>query len=294
MPSKTRIPSSAAPTAPPTLLRPLPTLRYTRPGPPIPLRVPRIGFVNPSYLDNGSGHALHEAARRKDLQLIELAASTARTRFRVMSHNTTFVDPTVPQAYRNKYTNVAHWYNTVYPVGYRNQEDETIASRGSVSLDRLCFEVNTAPVPAHHSAAPEVVYEGAPPVKAARSRGGALNGVAGRGGQEQWREYGGEREGRWGGTWGEEDKARGNAGGESDAAQDADAGYSHLGPLHVIRDPTPLPISGYDDNDTDTRMSSSTPSGPGCSPIPNLVVPDALASPDTPSPLIDMAPYGVG
>lgn len=48
----------------------------TAPPPPALLALlssPRIRFVNLSYLDDSSGRALlHEAARRKDLRLIEL------------------------------------------------------------------------------------------------------------------------------------------------------------------------------------------------------------------------------
>ncbi|KAF8056496.1 Oxysterol-binding protein-domain-containing protein [Lyophyllum atratum] len=163
------------------------------------LSSPRIRHVDLSYLDDGSGHAiLHEAARRKDLRLIELVARAGADvfvrdrrgkmagegregrdeRVRVFlrqfaNHDTTLIDPPenaaeppVLKGYLNKYTNVAKGYNTRWFVlkngifsYYRHQEDETVASRGSISMktailkpassDRLRFEVHAAP--SHHS-----------------------------------------------------------------------------------------------------------------------------------------------
>ncbi|KAG8876575.1 hypothetical protein FRB98_007244 [Tulasnella sp. 332] len=100
------------------------------------LSSPRVKFVDLSTLDESTGTTLlHEAARRNDLRLIELA---------------------------NKYTNVARGYNTRWFVlkdgmlsYYRHQDDENLAGRGSISMrhakfkastsDRLRFEISSAP-----------------------------------------------------------------------------------------------------------------------------------------------------
>ncbi|KAF8059230.1 hypothetical protein FPV67DRAFT_1675222 [Lyophyllum atratum] len=122
-PSKIRIPSSA----PLPLLRPLPTGSHTRPGPPIPPRVPGIGFVDLFYLDEGFRHALlHKAAGRKDLRLIELAGS-AGTNERVkaslrqlVNHGTTLVDS---KAHSNKHTSLAKGHSPVYIVSRPREQD---------------------------------------------------------------------------------------------------------------------------------------------------------------------------
>ncbi|RDB30164.1 Oxysterol-binding C2F12.05c [Hypsizygus marmoreus] len=159
---------------------------------------PRIRFVNLSYLDDDSGTSLlHEAAKRKDLRLIELAVRAGADvfvrnrrgkmagegapkddRVRVFlrqfaNRDTTLIEtptsePPTLKGYLNKYTNVAKGYNTRWFVlkngilsYYRHQEDETVASRGSISMktallkpsatDRLRFEVHSTPSKGHHS-----------------------------------------------------------------------------------------------------------------------------------------------
>ncbi|KIJ91140.1 hypothetical protein K443DRAFT_135559 [Laccaria amethystina LaAM-08-1] len=158
---------------------------------------PRISFVDLSYLDNDTGTSLlHEASRRKDLRLIELAVRAGadvfiRNRKGKMAHETAGKDdrvrvflrqfanhdktllpnPTPPseppalKGYLNKYTNVAKGYNTRWFVlkdgvlsYYRHQEDESIASRGSISMktavlkpsERNKFEVHSSPSRGHH------------------------------------------------------------------------------------------------------------------------------------------------
>ncbi|KAG6877723.1 hypothetical protein C0993_004660 [Termitomyces sp. T159_Od127] len=139
---------------------------------------PRTRFVNLSYLDDTSGVSLlHEAARRRDLRLIELAVRAGADVFvrdrrgrlpgeglgaakdeqirvflkQFANHDSTLLgeaetstresDPPTMKGYLNKYTNVAKGYNTRWFVlkngilsYYRHQSDETIASRGSISL----------------------------------------------------------------------------------------------------------------------------------------------------------------
>ncbi|PFH47691.1 hypothetical protein AMATHDRAFT_67134 [Amanita thiersii Skay4041] len=156
------------------------------------LESPRIRFVDLSYLDDDSGGSLlHEAARRKDLRLIELAVRAGADVFvrnrrgktayegagkddqvrvflrQYANHDNTLIHspqtelPTL-KGYLNKYTNVAKGYNTRWFVlkggvlsYYRHQEDETVASRGSISMknallktagDRLRFEVHSVPM----------------------------------------------------------------------------------------------------------------------------------------------------
>ncbi|KAG7095285.1 hypothetical protein E1B28_006055 [Marasmius oreades] len=160
----------------------------------------RVRFVDLSYLDDDSGTSLlHEAAKRKDLRLIELAVRAGADvfirdrrgkvayegagkddRVRVFlrqfaNHDatlieTTFAEPLMLKGYLNKYTNVAKGYNTRWFVlrdgvlsYYRHQEDETIASRGSISMrsallkipsgrsDKIHFEVHSTPSKGHTS-----------------------------------------------------------------------------------------------------------------------------------------------
>ncbi|EIW75830.1 hypothetical protein CONPUDRAFT_93130 [Coniophora puteana RWD-64-598 SS2] len=124
-----------------------------------------------SYLDDYTGTALlHEAARRKDLRLIESAVRAGadvfvRDRGGRMTHegsgkddrvkvflrqfansDQTLVDagasgPVVLKGYLSKYTNVARGYSTRWFVlqdgvlsYYRHQDDETVASRGAISM----------------------------------------------------------------------------------------------------------------------------------------------------------------
>ncbi|KAF8629796.1 hypothetical protein AX17_005575 [Amanita inopinata Kibby_2008] len=152
----------------------------------------RISFVDLSYLDDDSGTSLlHEAARRKNLRLIELAVRSGADVFvrnrkgktayegagkddqvrvflrQYANHDNTLINsstsdlPTL-RGYLNKYTNVAKGYNTRWFVlkggvvsYYRHQEDEAVASRGSISMknamlkashDRLRFEVHSIPM----------------------------------------------------------------------------------------------------------------------------------------------------
>ncbi|KAF8642470.1 hypothetical protein AX16_009471 [Volvariella volvacea WC 439] len=137
------------------------------------LESPRVQFINLSYLDDDSGSSLlHEAAARKDLRLIELAVRAGADvfvrnrrgklayegtgkddRVRVFlrqyaNHDATLIqspvttsDPPTLRGYLYKYTNVAKGYNSRWFVldhgvlsYYRHQEDETIASRGSISM----------------------------------------------------------------------------------------------------------------------------------------------------------------
>ncbi|KAK7049917.1 hypothetical protein VNI00_005347 [Paramarasmius palmivorus] len=166
------------------------------------LESPRVRHINLSYLDDDSGNSLlHEAAKRKDLRLIELAVRAGADvfvrdrrgkvayegtgkddRVRVFlrqfaNHDTTLIQTQAPaseppelKGYLNKYTNVAKGYNTRWFVlrngvlsYYRHQEDETIASRGSISMktavlkmpstatDKLRFEVHSTPSRGHQS-----------------------------------------------------------------------------------------------------------------------------------------------
>ncbi|TFK33757.1 Oxysterol-binding protein-domain-containing protein [Crucibulum laeve] len=179
------------------------------------LSSPRIKFVDLSYLDDGSGLSLlHEAARRKDLRLIELAVRAGADvfvrnrkgkmayegagkddRVRVFlrqfaNHDKTLIQPLSPgseppalKGYLNKYTNVARGYNTRWFVVkdgvfsyYRHQEDETVASRGSISMktavlkvsDRLRFEVHSTPSRGHHSGIQKWYMKANHPVEATR------------------------------------------------------------------------------------------------------------------------------
>ncbi|KAG5650782.1 hypothetical protein H0H81_011080, partial [Sphagnurus paluster] len=137
------------------------------------LESPRAHCVDLAYLDDGSGNTLlHEAALRKDLRLIELAVRAGADVFgrnrrgktaaegardervraflrQFANHDSTLIEPTltsvleppVLKGYLNKYTNVARGYNTRWFVlkngilsYYRHQDDETVASRGSISM----------------------------------------------------------------------------------------------------------------------------------------------------------------
>ncbi|RXW22360.1 hypothetical protein EST38_g3497 [Candolleomyces aberdarensis] len=144
------------------------------------LESPRIKAVDLSYLDNDSGTSLlHEAARRKDLRLIELAVRAGADVFvrnrrgktaqetagkddrvkvflrQFANHDKTLIPSTAPlteppalKGYLNKYTNVAKGYNTRWFVlkngvlsYFRHQEDETVASRGSISMRNAVLKV---------------------------------------------------------------------------------------------------------------------------------------------------------
>ncbi|KIP04311.1 hypothetical protein PHLGIDRAFT_93663 [Phlebiopsis gigantea 11061_1 CR5-6] len=162
------------------------------------LAAPRIKLVDLSYLDDSTGTTLlHEAARRRDLRMVELAVRAGADvfvrdrkgravadglpkddRVRVFLRQFTNQDTTLltssstePQdlkGYLNKYTNVAKGYSTrwfVLKAGvlsyYRHQEDEHVASRGSISMktavlkqtpgsNGLRFEVHSMPTRASH------------------------------------------------------------------------------------------------------------------------------------------------
>ncbi|THH16409.1 hypothetical protein EW146_g4224 [Bondarzewia mesenterica] len=164
------------------------------------LSSPRVRLLNLSYLDDASGTTLlHEAARRKDLRLIELAVRGGADIFvrdrrgrplhqvvgkddkirvflrQFTNHDTTLIDdtpttePPVLKGYLNKYTNVARGYSTRWFVlkdgvlsYYRHQEDETVASRGSITMksailrvppsnEKVRFEVQSTPSRGHTS-----------------------------------------------------------------------------------------------------------------------------------------------
>ncbi|KAK0461135.1 Oxysterol-binding protein-domain-containing protein [Desarmillaria tabescens] len=180
------------------------------------LESPRVRFVNLSYLDDDSGVSLlHEAARRKDLRLIELAVRSGadvfvRNRRGKMAYEGTGKDDRVRvflrqfanhdssliqapssaqspvlKGYLNKYTNVAKGYNTRWFIlengvlsYYRHQEDESVASRGSISMktailkisttDRLRFEVHSTPSRGHQSGVQKWYMKANHPVEASR------------------------------------------------------------------------------------------------------------------------------
>lgn len=156
------------------------------------LESPRARLLNLAQQEQTSGSTLlHEAARRKDLRLVELAIRAGTDVFcrdrkgrsindvagkddrvkvflrQYTNRNTALIEPQpagepgVLKGYLNKYTNVAKGYGTRWFVlkdgvlsYYRNQADEGIASRGSISMksaivktsnaaDKLRFEVHS-------------------------------------------------------------------------------------------------------------------------------------------------------
>ncbi|KAF8724406.1 hypothetical protein AX14_008859 [Amanita brunnescens Koide BX004] len=179
------------------------------------LESPRAKFIDLSYLDDDSGSSLlHEAARRKDLRLIELAPTKAQARttrleyfldsaslrgsFHTLwltlptdaNHDNTLIHaspfnqlPTL-KGYLNKYTNVAKGYSTRWFVlrggilsYYRHQADETVSSRGSISMknaviksthDRLRFEVHCVPAAQQDPRGQKWYLKANHPVEAAR------------------------------------------------------------------------------------------------------------------------------
>ncbi|TFY69652.1 hypothetical protein EVJ58_g318 [Rhodofomes roseus] len=144
------------------------------------LSLPRIRHVDLSYLDESSGRTLlHEAVRRKDLRLVELAVRAGADVFVRDRHGKALYDsagkddrvkaflrqftnqdpsllkptsdsePPELKGYLNKYTNVAKGYNTRWFVlkngvlsYYRHQEDESIASRGSIAMKTAALHVS--------------------------------------------------------------------------------------------------------------------------------------------------------
>lgn len=161
------------------------------------LNSPRIRLVDLSYLDPTTGRSLlHEAARRKDLTLINLSIKAGadvfvrdrrgkavgengtgakddkvRVFLRQFTNQDTSLlgppgsdsDPPALKGYLSKYTNVAKGYNTRWFVlkngvlsYYRHQDDEHVASRGSIAMksaelvgntsgDKLRFEIRSTP-----------------------------------------------------------------------------------------------------------------------------------------------------
>ncbi|KAI0344300.1 hypothetical protein BDW22DRAFT_1327437 [Trametopsis cervina] len=136
------------------------------------LSSPRIRLVDLSYLDGTHGTTLlHEAARRKDLRLVELAVragadvftrdrrgrqagdgTSKDDRVRVFLRQFTNQDKSLLEqpsptespemrGYLNKYTNVAKGYSTRWFLlkdgvlsYFHHQEDEQVASRGSIAM----------------------------------------------------------------------------------------------------------------------------------------------------------------
>lgn len=158
------------------------------------LRSPRARLIDLSYLDDASGTTLlHEATRRKDFRLVESAVRAGADVFirdrkgrpvqevvgkddkmrvflrQFANSDTTLLNdgpisgPSTLKGYLNKYTNVARGYSTRWFVlkdgvmsYYRHQEDEQVASRGSISMktavlrpptggEKLRFEVHSTP-----------------------------------------------------------------------------------------------------------------------------------------------------
>ncbi|KAA1466569.1 hypothetical protein DENSPDRAFT_831423 [Dentipellis sp. KUC8613] len=180
-------------------------IHSSRSDPPPPsllalLSSPRIRLVDLSYLDDATGTTLlHEAARRRDLRLVELAVRGGADIFvrdrrgrtvsdvvgkddkvrvflrQFTNQDTTLIEdatnnePPTLRGYLNKYTNVARGYSTRWFVlkdgvlsYYRHQEDEQVASRGSISMktailrpgnsgEKMRFEVQSTPSRAHSS-----------------------------------------------------------------------------------------------------------------------------------------------
>ncbi|KAF9653614.1 hypothetical protein BDM02DRAFT_3153048 [Thelephora ganbajun] len=148
------------------------------------LSSPRIKHADLNYIDGQSGTTLlHEAAKRRDLSLLELAIRAGADVFvrdrkgrpvydasgtgkddqvrvflrQFTSHDTTLLasssstaPPPTLKGYLHKYTNVARGYNTRWFVlkdgvlsYYRHQEDENIASRGSITMKSAILKVTS-------------------------------------------------------------------------------------------------------------------------------------------------------
>ncbi|KAJ7929621.1 Oxysterol-binding protein-domain-containing protein [Mycena leptocephala] len=158
------------------------------------LSSPRAKYVDLAYLDDASGRALlHEAARRRDLRLLELAVRAGADVFgggdgevkaflrQLTNQDAALLHPPSPptanaaapvlRGYLNKYTNVAKGWNTRWFVlkegvlsYYRHQDDEAFASRGSMAVKNCVLK---------------------PPAGAEGMRFEIHSGAAGRGG-EKW------------------------------------------------------------------------------------------------------------
>ncbi|KAI0005129.1 Oxysterol-binding protein-domain-containing protein [Russula compacta] len=180
------------------------------------LSSPRARLIDLSYLDDASGTTLlHEATRRKNLRLVELAVRAGADVFirdrkgrpvqdvagkddkmrvflrQFANSDTTLLNdgpisgPPTLKGYLNKYTNVARGYSTRWFVlkdgvlsYYRHQEDEQVASRGSISMktavlrpptgaEKLRFEVHSTPSRGR-TTAPKWYMKANHPVEASR------------------------------------------------------------------------------------------------------------------------------
>ncbi|KAH6904649.1 oxysterol-binding protein [Coprinopsis sp. MPI-PUGE-AT-0042] len=151
------------------------------------LESPRVKFVDLSYLDNDSGFSLlHEAAKRKDLRLIELAVRAGadiflRDRRGKMAHEAAGKDDRVKVFLRHTPTwpkaTILFSLDLMFLPDYRHQDDETIASRGSISMknahlkvsERTRFEVSTSAARGqHHGSAQKWYLKANHPVEASR------------------------------------------------------------------------------------------------------------------------------
>ncbi|KAH7100623.1 Oxysterol-binding protein-domain-containing protein [Auriculariales sp. MPI-PUGE-AT-0066] len=146
------------------------------------LESPRARLLDLSQLEQTNGTTLlHEAARRKDLRLVELAIRAGADVFcrdrrgrsindvagkddrvkvflrQYTNRNTALIEPQpagepgVMKGHLNKYVNVAKGYSTRWFVlrdgvlsYYRNQADEGIASRGSIAMKSATLKTTGA------------------------------------------------------------------------------------------------------------------------------------------------------
>ncbi|KIO31152.1 hypothetical protein M407DRAFT_220923 [Tulasnella calospora MUT 4182] len=149
------------------------------------LESPRVRSIDLSALDTNTGTTLlHEAARRSDLRLIELAVRGGADVFvrdrrgkqvtegekgsgkdyervkvflrQFTNRDTTLIDssatgPPHLKGHLNKYTNVAKGYNDRWFVlkddmlsYYRHQDDENLACRGSISMRNAKLKASTS------------------------------------------------------------------------------------------------------------------------------------------------------
>ncbi|CCL99978.1 uncharacterized protein FIBRA_02003 [Fibroporia radiculosa] len=139
----------------------------------------RIRNVDLSYLDDSSGRTLlHEAARRKDLRLVELTVRAGADVFardrrghmvydgvgkddrvkvflkQFTNQDTTLLgqqsaEPPELKGYLNKYANVAKGYNTRWFVlkngffsYFRHQDDENVTCRGAIAMKNATLHVS--------------------------------------------------------------------------------------------------------------------------------------------------------
>ncbi|KIJ95530.1 hypothetical protein K443DRAFT_124791 [Laccaria amethystina LaAM-08-1] len=125
------------------------------------------------FMQNHKGKMAHETAGKGDRVRMSISlVATHANKSPVANHDKTLLpNPTPPseppalKGYLNKYTNVTKGYNTRWFVlkdgvlsYYRHQEDESITSRGSISMktavlkpsERNKFEVHSSPSRGHH------------------------------------------------------------------------------------------------------------------------------------------------